>query len=85
MKTGAVIVDLAAESGGNCELTQAGKTIEHHGVVIMGPMNLAGEMPTHASQMYARNLLAVTGVLVKDGAMVFDDEIIKAMLGGGAA
>ena len=85
MKTGAVIVDLAAESGGNCELTQGGKTIEHNGVVILGPLNLAAEMPTHASQMYARNLLAVTGVLVKDGALVFDDEIIKAMLGGGAA
>lgn len=85
MKTGAVIVDLAAESGGNCELTQAGRTIEVNGVTIIGPTNLPAEMPTHASQMYARNLLAFLGVLVKDGAVTYDDEIPKAMVVKGDA
>jgi proton-translocating NAD(P)+ transhydrogenase subunit alpha len=56
MKAGAVIVDLAAESGGNCELTQAGRIIEHQGVRILGPVNLPAQLAYHASEMYARNL-----------------------------
>ena len=81
MKPGAVIVDLAAESGGNCELTKPGQEVRHHGVIILGPSNLPAEMPTHASQMYSRNLMSFLGVLVaKDGAIVFEDEIAKAML-----
>ncbi len=56
MKTGAVIVDIAAESGGNCELTQAGQTIVHQGVKIVGPVNLPAQLAFHASEMYSRNL-----------------------------
>ncbi len=82
MKSGSVIVDLAAESGGNCELTQPGEDIEVHGVKILAPLNLPAQMPTHASQMYSRNLLAVLTPMIKDGALVMnrDDEVIKAML-----
>jgi NAD(P) transhydrogenase subunit alpha len=57
MKPGAVIVDIAAESGGNCELTRAGETVIHQGVKIVGPVNLPSQLATHASEMYARNLL----------------------------
>jgi NAD(P) transhydrogenase subunit alpha len=57
MNSGSVIIDLGAESGGNCELTQAGETVEHKGVRIMGPINLPAELARHASEMYARNLL----------------------------
>jgi len=56
MKAGAIIVDIAAEQGGNCELTQPGQMIEHHGVKIIGAVNLPAQMPFHASDMYARNL-----------------------------
>jgi NAD(P) transhydrogenase subunit alpha len=56
MKTGAVIIDIAAESGGNCELTQAGQTIVHQGVKIVGPVNLPAQLAFHASEMYSRNL-----------------------------
>ncbi|HID67387.1 MAG TPA: NAD(P) transhydrogenase subunit alpha, partial [Roseibacterium sp.] len=55
MKPGAVIVDLAAESGGNCELTKAGETVDHDGVIIYGPINVASSLPVHASEMYAKN------------------------------
>jgi NAD(P) transhydrogenase subunit alpha len=57
MPQGSVIVDIAAEQGGNCALTEAGKTVEKHGVTIMGPVNLPAMMPVHASQMYARNVV----------------------------
>ena len=82
MKSGSVIVDLAAESGGNCELTRPGEDVVAHGVTILAPLNLPAQMPAHASQMYARNLLAVLALLIKDGALVMnrDDEVIKAML-----
>ena len=56
MRPGSVLVDLAAETGGNCELTRAGETVIHKGVHILGPANLPSQMPQHASQMYARNL-----------------------------
>lgn len=82
MPPGSVIVDLAAERGGNCESTEPGKTIEHHGVTIIGPLNLASAIPYHASQMYSRNLLAFVRTMVKDGALAInmEDEIIRETL-----
>jgi NAD(P) transhydrogenase subunit alpha len=78
MKPGGVIVDLAAESGGNCELTRAGETVESGGVSIVGPTNLASQGAMHASEMYARNLLNFSQLLIKDGALQldWDDELI---------
>lgn len=78
MKAGAIIVDLAAESGGNCELTRPGETIEHDGVTIIGPLNLPSGAPLHASEMYARNLAHFSELLVKDGEAKpdFDDELV---------
>jgi NAD(P) transhydrogenase subunit alpha len=75
-----VIVDLAAETGGNCELTRAGETIQAHGVTILGPVNLAATLPVHASQMYSRNVAALLQLVVKDGALHLDplDDIIAA-------
>ena len=74
MRPGAVIVDLAAETGGNCELTKPGETVIENGVSIIGPLNLPSSMPTHASQMYARNMLNFINHIVKDGEIVIDDE-----------
>ncbi len=78
MKPGAVVVDLAAEMGGNCELTEMGRTIERHGVTVLGPLNIPASMAGHASQMYAKNLSAFLAQLIKDGSLNldFDDEII---------
>jgi H+-translocating NAD(P) transhydrogenase subunit alpha len=77
MRTGSVIVDLAAETGGNCELTEPGEVVERHGVTLIGTLNLPAGMPLHASQMYARNIQAVLEHLVVDGAVTldFEDEI----------
>jgi NAD(P) transhydrogenase subunit alpha len=78
MKAGAVIVDMAAESGGNCELTQAGQTIVHQGVKIVGPVNLPAQLAFHASEMYARNLYNfLKPALGKDAALAIDwqDEV----------
>ncbi len=78
MKAGAVIVDIPAESGGNCELTRAGETVLHQGVQIVGPMNLPAQLPYHASEMYARNLLNfLKPALDKSGALAIDwqDEV----------
>ena len=72
MHAGAVIVDLAAESGGNCELTRAGQEVEAHGVRIIGPTNLASTVPTHASQMFSRNMLSFLQHLIKDGTLKLD-------------
>jgi NAD(P) transhydrogenase subunit alpha len=82
MPQGAVIVDLAAESGGNCEATRAGETVEVGGVRVIGPVNLPASMPTHASQMLSRNILTFVQHLLKDGALHVDpsDEITGAML-----
>jgi len=84
MKPGAVIVDLAAERGGNTELTQPGKTIEHNGVSIMGPLNLAGEVPVNASSLYAKNLFAFLETMIDKKEKVlkinWDDEIVKGTL-----
>jgi NAD(P) transhydrogenase subunit alpha len=80
MRPGSVIVDIAAEAGGNCELTEPDRVVVRHGVTIHGPTNLPATMPVHASQLYARNVSELLRELVKDGALAldFDDEIIKA-------
>ena len=83
MRSGAVIVDLAAESGGNCELTQAGSTIRENGVTIIGPQNLPARVPFHSSQMYAKNLQSFLTLLIDgEGALVreYTDEILAASL-----
>ena len=82
MAPGSVIVDLAAERGGNCELTQMGERVVEHGVTIIGWLNLASSVPHDASQMYARNLSAFLAHIVKDGKVRFDsnDEIIRSTL-----
>lgn len=79
MKPGGVVVDLAAESGGNCEGTVAGKTVERHGIALVGPVNVAAAMPTHASQMYARNVASFLALIVKEGKLNldFNDQIVK--------
>ena len=80
MKPGSVIVDMAAESGGNCELTRASQEVQDHGIVILGPVNLPASVPTHASQMYSRNVMAlVTHLTGKDGKLNLDfsDEITR--------
>src|SRR5690606_27625313 len=74
MKPGSVIVDCAAENGGNCELTQAGQNIVHNGVHIQGPVNLPSTLATHASFMYARNPVALLTPMIKDGQLVIDLE-----------
>jgi len=82
MKSGSVIVDLAAETGGNCEVTSPGEDIIYDGVRIMGPFNVPSTVPVHASQMYARNITTLFDTIVKDGALNFDleDEIVKGCL-----
>jgi len=79
MAPGSVIFDLAAERGGNCELTRAGQTVVEHGVTIIGRINVASQVPYHASQMYGRNITAFLLNLVKDGKLRPDseDEIIR--------
>jgi NAD(P) transhydrogenase subunit alpha len=78
MKPGSVVVDLAAEQGGNCELTEPGKTITAHDVRIVGPLNVPSTMAEHASQLYARNIEALLGLMIKDGKLEldFEDEVI---------
>ena len=82
MKPGSVIVDLAAERGGNCELTEPGKTVKSNGVTILGPLNVPSTVPYHASQMYARNMLAFVKHLVHEGQLRLDmeDEITRETL-----
>jgi NAD(P) transhydrogenase subunit alpha len=82
MTPGSVIVDLAAERGGNCELTRADETVVAHGVTILGPTNLPATAPYHASQMYARNIVTFFTHLLKNGALVLDmdDEITRETL-----
>jgi len=82
MKTGSVIVDLAAETGGNCELTKAGETVDAGGVQIIGPLGLPSTAAFHASQMLSRNILTFITHVTKDGALNIDasDEITGAML-----
>jgi NAD(P) transhydrogenase subunit alpha len=82
MRAGSVIVDLAAETGGNCVLTQPGETVTVHDVTIVAPTNLPSTVPFHASQMFGRNILELLKHLIKDGALQLDesDEITGAML-----
>ena len=82
MEPGSVIVDLAAEGGGNCELTKPGETINAHGVIIMGPENVASTIPYHASQMYSKNLTAFLKNMMDDGELQLDleDQIIRDSL-----
>ena len=79
MEPGSVIVDLAAVTGGNCELTKADETVVAHEVTILGPTNLASEAPYHASQMYAKNITTFLAAMVKEGALHFDmeDEVVR--------
>ena len=91
MKPGSVIVDLAAESGGNCELTEAGETVEHENVKVVGVVNLPSRLPIHASQLYSRNMYNFIGHITEDKSdedsdgkdpqveLDFEDEIIAAM------
>ncbi|MBD2540638.1 Re/Si-specific NAD(P)(+) transhydrogenase subunit alpha [Coleofasciculus sp. FACHB-SPT36] len=80
MKPGAVIVDLAAEQGGNCACTEPGKDVQRNGVTIIGPINLPASMPVHASQMYAKNVLTLVQYLIKESALQlnFEDDIISS-------
>ncbi len=79
MQTGSVIVDLAAETGGNCELTEVGKTVVKHGVKIIGPENLPSTVPYHASQMYSKNISNLLMLMVDEGEIMInmEDEILK--------
>ena len=78
MKPGSVVVDLAGEAGGNCELTEPGETVVRHDVKIISPLNVPSTMAEHASQLYARNIEALLGLMVDEGALKldFDDEVI---------
>jgi NAD(P) transhydrogenase subunit alpha len=82
MKAGSVIVDMAAGFGGNCELTQAGKTVDHNGVSIIGEPNLPSLLATNASELYARNQLALLQTFSKDGvfSINLEDEIMQGSL-----
>ena len=81
MKPGSVIVDLAGEQGGNCELTEPGATVEKHGVTIIAPLHISSQLAYHSSQMYAKNLSALIALLTKDGKLKLDmnDDIIAAV------
>jgi NAD(P) transhydrogenase subunit alpha len=78
MKPGSVIVDLAAESGGNCELTEAGKTVDHQGVLVHGPEHVPSMLSVHASEMYAKNLQNLLELMIVDGELKpdWEDEIL---------
>jgi NAD(P) transhydrogenase subunit alpha len=82
MAPASVIVDLAIESGGNCELTEPDRLVEKHGVIILGPVNLPASVPYHASQMYARNISAFLMHITKNGSIDLetDDEILTSTL-----
>jgi len=82
MKPGSVIMDLAAENGGNCELTQKDKVVNHNQIIIDGTSNLPGSMPVHASELYSKNVAAFLTYMVKDGQLNLDmeDEIISGAL-----
>src|SRR5216683_1961356 len=82
MAPGSVIVDLAAERGGNCEISEAGKTVVKHGVTIIGAINVAAGVPYHASMMYARNITAFLTHLIKDQKLNLnlEDEIVRETL-----
>jgi len=78
MAPGSVIVDMASENGGNCELTEHGKTVEKYGVKIIGPNNLPSQLSLHASKLYSKNMFALLNLLLEDGKpnFNFEDEIL---------
>ena len=80
MRAGSVVVDLAADGGGNCELSKPGQTVVDSGVTIMAPLNLASTLPAHASMLYSRNLTAFVLAYSKEGRpeLPLDDEILRA-------
>ncbi|MFD6195215.1 Re/Si-specific NAD(P)(+) transhydrogenase subunit alpha [Mycobacteriaceae bacterium NPDC060252] len=80
MKPGSVVVDLAGETGGNCELTEPGQTVVKHDVTIASPLNLPATMPEHSSELYSKNITTLLDLLITDGALApdFDDEIVAA-------
>ena len=80
MKPGSVVVDMAGETGGNCELTEPGQTVVKHGVTIASPLNLPATMPEHASELYAKNLTSLLELLITDGVLApdFSDEVVSA-------
>jgi NAD(P) transhydrogenase subunit alpha len=80
MKPGSVVVDLAGETGGNCELTEPGRTVVKHDVTIASPLNLPATMPEHASELYSKNITALLELLIKDGKLApdFGDEVVAA-------
>jgi H+-translocating NAD(P) transhydrogenase subunit alpha len=82
MRRGSVIIDLAAEGGGNCEVTQAGETVTHADVLVYGPVNVPSLVPFHASETYAKNLYNLLQLLVKDGQLApdWDDEVLAGAL-----
>jgi NAD(P) transhydrogenase subunit alpha len=82
MRPGSVVVDLAAEAGGNCELTEPGEVVEHQLVAVHGPSNLPSQMPIDASRLYSRNVVSVVSHLTDDEGQLdldFDDEITDAV------
>ncbi len=81
MKPGSVVVDLAAEQGGNCELTRPGEAVDAAGVTVLGPLNVPSTLPYHASQMFGRNVLTFVQHVTREGALAVDlvDEITGAM------
>lgn len=82
MAPGSIVVDLAAERGGNCELTQAGEDIDHNGVLILGPVNVASRVAHHASQLFSKNVVTFLDTIIKEGVLTLDyeDEVIAATL-----
>ena len=78
MKPGSVVVDLAGETGGNCELTEPGQVVVKHDVTIASPLNLPATMPEHASELYSKNITALLDLLINDGKLApdFDDEVV---------
>jgi NAD(P) transhydrogenase subunit alpha len=81
MADGAVVVDMAADQGGNCELTKTGEVVDHHGVHVVGMANPPSDMPTHASFLFARNVANVLGLMGPEGTLApdWDDEIVVGM------
>jgi NAD(P) transhydrogenase subunit alpha len=73
-----VVVDLAGETGGNCELTEPGRTVVKHDVTIASPLNLPATMPEHASELYSKNITALLDLLITDGTLApdFEDEVV---------
>jgi H+-translocating NAD(P) transhydrogenase subunit alpha len=80
MKPGSVVVDLAGQAGGNCELTEPGQTVVKHDITIAAPLNLPATMPEHASELYSKNITALLDLLITDGKLApdFDDEVVAA-------